>query len=101
MLAAQSFISDRIAGGEDFFRKMDRPGRVRTRQAVDLNHLATQYSRTNLRKFSFRVRVVDSWNRLDQIRVAVLKGENSIQKSKVKFEPNIRIVALDVGEHKN
>jgi hypothetical protein len=37
---------------------MDGPDRVRTRQAVDLNSLVTQYARTDMRKFKFGMRVV-------------------------------------------
>jgi hypothetical protein len=45
---------------------MDGPDRVRTRQAVDLNSLVTKYARTDMRKFTFGVRVVDSPKKLDQ-----------------------------------
>ncbi len=31
-----------------------------------IRKLVTQYARTDMRKFSFGVRVVDSWSRLDQ-----------------------------------
>ncbi len=40
--------------------------RVRTRRAAAAHGLAAQYARTDVRKYSFPVRVVESWNRLPE-----------------------------------
>jgi hypothetical protein len=48
--------------------------RVRTRQAAAAHGLAVQYARTDTRKYSFTVRVVDPWNRLpDTVKTAPTK----------------------------
>jgi hypothetical protein len=39
---------------------------ARTRQASTVHGLATQYASTDVRKYSFAVRVVDSWNQLPE-----------------------------------
>ncbi len=84
LMPAHKFIGGSIAGGENLFKKIDRPDEIRTRQAMDPNSLVTQYARTDMRKFSFGVRVVDSWNRLDQD----MKGcaEKGRFKAKIKCE---------------
>jgi hypothetical protein len=48
--------------------------RVRTRRAAAAHGLAAQYARTDVRKFSFPVRVVESWNRLpDNVKTTTSK----------------------------
>jgi hypothetical protein len=48
--------------------------RVRTRQAAAVHGLAVQYARTDTRKYSFSVRVVDPWNHLpDTVKTAPTK----------------------------
>ncbi len=48
--------------------------RVRTRRAAAAHGLAAQYARTDVRKFSFPVRVVESWNRLpDSVKTTTSK----------------------------
>ncbi len=51
--------------GEDMFRRTDDLDRVSTRQSEDPSSLAARYARTDMRKYSFGVRVTDSWNRLE------------------------------------
>jgi hypothetical protein len=52
----------------------DANNRVRTRQAAAAHGLAAQYARTDIRKYSFPVRVVESWNRLpDQVKMITSK----------------------------
>ncbi len=65
LMLAHKFIGGSIVGRENLFKKMERPDGVRTRQAMDPNSMVTQYARTDMMKFSFGVREVDSWNRLD------------------------------------
>jgi len=44
---------------------------VQTRRAMSTLGLTTQYSRTNIRKYSFGVRIVEDWNKLpDHVRQA-------------------------------
>jgi hypothetical protein len=81
-----------IAGRKNLFKKMDRPGRVRTRQAMDPNSLMTQYARTDMRKFSFGVRVVDSYNRLEQ------DTRSCAGKGKVKVKINGKTQNTKVGQ---
>jgi hypothetical protein len=48
--------------------------RMRTRRAAAAHGLAAQYARTDVRKFSFPVRVVESWNRLpDNVKTTTSK----------------------------
>jgi hypothetical protein len=48
--------------------------RVRMRQAAAAHGLAVQYARTETRKYSFTVRVVDPWNRLpDTVKTAPIR----------------------------
>jgi hypothetical protein len=48
--------------------------RVRTRRAAAAHGLAAQYARTDVRKFSFPVRVVEGWNRLpDSVKTTTSK----------------------------
>jgi hypothetical protein len=48
--------------------------RVRTRRAAAAHGLAAQYARTDIRKYSFPVRVVESWDRLpDQVKTTTSK----------------------------
>jgi hypothetical protein len=51
---------------------------------MDPNSLETQYARTDMRKFSFGVRVVNSWNRLDQDTKSC--AEKGRFKAKIKFK---------------
>jgi hypothetical protein len=47
---------------------------ARTRQAASAHCLAVQYARTDIRKHSFAVRVVEGWNRLpDQVKTTASK----------------------------
>jgi hypothetical protein len=47
---------------------------ARTRQAASAHCLAVQYARTDIRKHSFAVRVVEGWNRLpDQVKMTASK----------------------------
>jgi hypothetical protein len=61
---AHKFIDGDIEGGSSICQKMNQQERI-TRQAVDASSLVTQYARTDTRKFSFGVRVVEPWNGLD------------------------------------
>jgi hypothetical protein len=45
-MLAHKFIDGSIAGRENLLKKMDRPNRDRTRQAMDPNSLVTQYAQT-------------------------------------------------------
>jgi hypothetical protein len=51
---------------------------VRRRHAVDPNSMTVQYARTDIRKYSFGVRVVEPWNKLDQ------GTKNCVEKRKFK-----------------
>jgi hypothetical protein len=51
--------------GEDMFHRTDDPDRVSTRESADPSSLAARYARIDMRKYSFGVRVTDSWNRLE------------------------------------
>ncbi len=42
-----------------------KAGIRKTRQAADPNSLVAQYARTDTKKFSFGVRVVEPWNKMD------------------------------------
>ncbi len=46
------------------FRRTGNSDRVAVRQTAHPSSLAAKYARTDMRKYSFRVRVIDSWNRL-------------------------------------
>ena len=60
-----------IEGGSDMFTMAGNRDGARTRQAAGLRTIAGQHARTDLRKNSFAVRVVDSWNGLpDSVRGA-------------------------------
>ncbi len=77
-----------IAEGKNLLKNTDRPDRVRANQAVDPNSLITQHARTNMRKFSYDVRVVESWNSLDQdTRNCVGKRKF---KAKIATKPSMR-----------
>ena len=55
------------------FARNDDTG-VRTRQAAATHGLAVQFARTDIRKYSFAVRVVEPWNRLpDTLKKAASK----------------------------
>ena len=57
---------------------------ARTRQ-VTTNGLATQYARTDVRKYSFAVRVADKWNRLpESVRTATSKETFKRELKKVR-----------------
>jgi hypothetical protein len=43
-----------------------------------------QYARTDIRKYSFGVRVVEPWNKLDQ------GTKNCVEKKKFKAKPGIQ-----------
>ncbi len=59
----------------------------KTRRAVDASSLVTQYARTDTRKFSFGVRVVEPWNGLDSdIRNC---RTNKAFKNKLKSRPGL------------
>jgi hypothetical protein len=47
------------------FHKLNDTNRVGTRQAADPTSIAVRYSRTDIRKHFFAVRVAETWNRLD------------------------------------
>jgi len=58
-------------GGSDMFTMTGEREGARTRQAAGPRTLAGQYARTDIRKYSFAVRVVDDWNQLpDKLRGA-------------------------------
>jgi hypothetical protein len=79
MLAlAHKFVGGIIPGGERIFTRTDDPARVRTRQAADPTSLVAQCARTDIRKFSFGVRVIEPWNRLLQ------DARNCVEKGKFK-----------------
>ncbi len=84
LMLAHKFLGGSIAGGENLFKKIDRPDGISTRRAMDPNSLETQYARTDMRKFSFGVRVVNSWNRLDQDTKGC--AEKGRFKAKIKFK---------------
>jgi hypothetical protein len=46
------------------FRRTGNSDRVAIRQTAQSSSLAARYARTDMRKYSFGVRVIDSWNRL-------------------------------------
>jgi hypothetical protein len=77
-MLAHKFIGGSIAGGENLFKKTDQPERARTRQAADPNSITVQYARMDIRKYSFGVRVVEPWNKLDQ------GTKNCVEKRKFK-----------------
>jgi ribonuclease P/MRP protein subunit RPP40 len=83
LMLAHKFIGGSIAGGENLFKKIDRPDGISTRRAMDPNSLETQYA-TDMRKFSFGGRVVNSWNRLDQDTKGC--AEKGRFKAKIKFK---------------
>jgi hypothetical protein len=81
-MLAHKFIGGSIAGGSNLFKKTDGPDRVRTRLAADPTNLAVQYARTDIRKFSFGLRVVEPWNKLaPDTRSCIQKGQF---KSKIR-----------------
>jgi hypothetical protein len=78
LMLAYKFIGGTIAGDKNLFKKTDQPESAKTRQAADPNNIKVQYSRTDTRKYSFGVQVVESWNRLDQ------GTKNCVEKRKFK-----------------
>ena len=50
--------------GENILQRTGNGTGVRTRREADQRSLKKRYSRTDLRKYSFGVRVTDMWNRL-------------------------------------
>jgi hypothetical protein len=87
LMLAHKFIDGSIARGKNLFKKTDQPERARTRQAADPNSIMVQYARTDIRKYSFGVRVVEPWNKLDQ------GTKNCIEKkfkAKIKAKPGIQ-----------
>jgi hypothetical protein len=81
LMLANKFVCGVIAGGDHLFRKTDESDRVRT-QAKNSNSLVAQYARTDNRKFSFGVRVVEPRNKLSQIHVTSPRKEKSRPKSR-------------------
>jgi len=58
-------------GGSSMFTVAGAREGARTRQAAGQRTLIGQFARTDLRKYSFSVRVVEGWNSLpDNVRVA-------------------------------
>ena len=49
---------------QTLFRMMSANGGARTRRAAGAKIIASQYARTDIRKESFAIRVVETWNRL-------------------------------------
>jgi hypothetical protein len=49
---------------QTLFRMMSENGGARTRRAAGAKNIASQYARTDIRKESFAIRVVETWNRL-------------------------------------
>jgi hypothetical protein len=58
---------------------------ARTRQASTAHGLATQYARTDVRKYSLAVRVVDSWNQLPEA-ARTAQGKEAFKRSKQSTE---------------
>ncbi len=53
---------------------------ARTRQASTAHGLATQYTHTDVRKYSFAVRVVNSWNQLPEA-ARTAQGKEAFKRS--------------------
>ncbi len=78
--------------GEDMFHRTDNPDRVVIRQAADPCSLAARYARTDMRKYSFGVRVTDFWNRLEpEIRDSMINKQFKTQL-KAKIVPLVGTV---------
>ena len=62
-------LAHRFIGGDidcnGMFLKTNHNERIKTRQAAEPSSLVLPYARTDMRKYSFGVRVVEPWNRLD------------------------------------
>jgi hypothetical protein len=67
---------------ENFFAKISERNGIQTRLATGFNNLTSQRARTDLRKNTFSMRVVQSWNSLpDTVKTArtVLGFKNGIK----------------------
>ncbi len=53
---------------------------AKTRQTSTAHCLVTQYARTDVRKYSFAVRVVDSWNQLPEA-ARTAQGKEAFKRS--------------------
>jgi hypothetical protein len=51
-------------GNQTLFTMKSEKGEARTRRAAGAKNIASQYTRTDIRKESFAIRVVETWNRL-------------------------------------
>jgi ribonuclease P/MRP protein subunit RPP40 len=49
---------------QTLFRMMSANGGARTRRVAGAKNIASKYARTDIRKESFAIRVVETWNRL-------------------------------------
>jgi hypothetical protein len=73
MALVQKMMSNGQGASMFEFARNDDAG-VRTRQAAATHGLAVQFARTDIRKYSFAVRVVEPWNRLpDTLKKAASK----------------------------
>ncbi len=65
--------------GEDMFEFRANNDGARTRQAAIAYKLTVQYAQTDLRKYSFAVRVVEPWNQLtDSVKQAAHSRQGCI-----------------------
>jgi hypothetical protein len=49
---------------QTLFRMMSANGGARTRRVAGAKNIVSKYARTDIRKESFAIRVVETWNRL-------------------------------------
>ncbi len=55
---------------QTLFTMKSEKGEARTRRAAGAKNIASQYARTDIRKESFAIRVVETWNRLlDRVKL--------------------------------
>jgi hypothetical protein len=78
-----------IVGGMDadkMFYKLNDTNRVGTRQAADPTSIAVRYSRTDIRKHSFGVRVAETWNKLDP----EIRNSETTKKFKARLKASMK-----------
>ncbi len=66
---------------QTLFMMMSENRGARTRRAAGAKSIASQYARTDIRKESFAIRVVETWNRLpDRVKLIEKHSRRSSKK---------------------
>ena len=83
VLGRQLFQMEVVFGANHLFTMASEDG-ARTRRTAGAKCVVAQYARTDIRKHSFAVRAVESWNRLPNSIRAESKPERFKQRLKLE-----------------